>query len=349
MEAKVIGDISELEVGQQYVDIGGAKVALPYGENITILEGGKFTYADVIEMISYPLIDMITSSPLAMDVINAMRITSPKEFMFKLIGCERGTVIVTAIITIFIGIIIHVVIKLLVGSNSSNDVKDNENDDDDVKESPRDFTIDQLREYDGKEDRPIYIALKGEVFDVTSAKDFYGEGSGYHCFAGREASRAMAKLSFEEAELSNLDLTDLGSFERNQLDEWYEKFKYYRNYPIIGRVSTPAKNLKLKRSDLASFKGLQEVPVGRVDAPIYVGINGKVLDVSYGGKEYYGEGGPYFVFAGIDASRALAKMSFQPDDLTSYDLSDLTPDQKKTLDDWDKRLSSKYPIVGTIV
>jgi hypothetical protein len=30
----------------------------------------------------------------------------------------------------------------------------------------------------------------------------------------------------------------------------------------------------------------------------YVGINGKVIDVSYGGKEMYGKGGPYFLFAG---------------------------------------------------
>jgi len=217
------------------------------------------------------------------------------------------------------------------------------------KQIPRAFTIEQLREFDGKDDRPIYVALKGDVFDVSTAKDFYGEGSGYHCFAGREASRAMAKLSFEESELSNLDLSDLGSFEKNQLDEWYDKFKHYKNYPIVGRVSSPAKNLKLTVSELAAYKGLQEVPVGRVDAPIYVGIKGKILDVSYGGKEYYGEGGPYFVFAGIDASRALAKMSFQTEDVTSSDLSDLTTEQKKTLDDWDKRLSSKYPLVGSII
>jgi hypothetical protein len=31
---------------------------------------------------------------------------------------------------------------------------------------------------------------------------------------------------------------------------------------------------------------------------ICIGINGKVIDVSYGGKEMYGKGGPYFLFAG---------------------------------------------------
>ena len=47
----------------------------------------------------------------------------------------------------------------------------------------RDFTIEQLRENNGLNEKPIYIALNGEVYDVTSAKDFYGEGNSYHCFA----------------------------------------------------------------------------------------------------------------------------------------------------------------------
>ena len=42
----------------------------------------------------------------------------------------------------------------------------------------RDFTIDQLREFDGKNGKPIYISLKFEVFDVSSAAGYYGEGAG---------------------------------------------------------------------------------------------------------------------------------------------------------------------------
>ena len=42
----------------------------------------------------------------------------------------------------------------------------------------RDFTIEQLRDFDGQNEKPIYIALKGDVFDVSSAQQFYGEGSG---------------------------------------------------------------------------------------------------------------------------------------------------------------------------
>lgn len=175
--------------------------------------------------------------------------------------------------------------------------------------------------------------------------------SRYHCFAGREASRAMAKLSFEEAELSSTRLDDLGAFERSNLDDWVEKFKHYKSYPVVGRVSVPPTGLKLTREELKAFKGDQEVPAGRVDAPTYMAIKGKIIDVSYGGKKMYGKDGPYHLFAGIDASRALGKMSFQPEDLNSSDLSDLSTTQQKTLSDWEAKFieQRKYPVVGTLV
>ena len=47
------------------------------------------------------------------------------------------------------------------------------------------FRCAELAYYDGTEDRPIYIAADGFVFDVSSGRDFYGPGAGYHPFAGR--------------------------------------------------------------------------------------------------------------------------------------------------------------------
>lgn len=82
-----------------------------------------------------------------------------------------------------------------------------------------------------------------------------------------------------------------------------------------------------------------------------LGINGKVLDVSYGGVEMYGVDGPYAIFAGIDASRALAKMSFKPEDVNSRNIEDLSEAERKVLQDWEKKYIEvkKYPIIGEIV
>lgn len=230
------------------------------------------------------------------------------------------------------------------------------------KITPRDFTIEQLREFNGVDNPKIYIAMKGEVYDVTKAADYYGPEGTYNCFAGRDASRAMAKLSFEESELGNPRIDDLGPFERDVLEQWVEKFKFYKGYPVVGKISTPKRDRIFTRDELKLYRGIppsdipegqsqSHIPADRVDSEILVAVKGNVYDVSYGGTEHYGPGGSYHLFAGIDASRALAKMSFDSSDVNSSDLSDLTEEQLKILDDWEAKFQMKkrYPIIGRLV
>lgn len=277
-----------------------------------------------------------------------------KAFDTFLFNLKKGDT--EALLTAGISLILALTIAYYVGSQlfstSETHQSTSKETEEEEKEPPRDFTMEQLRENDGLNGKPIYIALRGEVYDVSTASDFYGEGSGYHCFAGREASRAMARLSFEEEDLANPRVDDLGPFERSTLDDWIQKFKYYKCYPVVGRVSAPPAPRDFKREELLAFSGTQtEVPEGRVDAPIYLAINGTVLDVSYGGKAMYGPGGPYNIFAGKDASRALAKMSFQAEDVNGRYLGDLTEEQRVVLKDWEVKFveKKKYPVVGRIV
>lgn len=54
----------------------------------------------------------------------------------------------------------------------------------------QDFTLEQLRHYDGvKSNGRILIAILNKVFDVSRSADFYGPGGPYSAFAGRDASR----------------------------------------------------------------------------------------------------------------------------------------------------------------
>lgn len=62
---------------------------------------------------------------------------------------------------------------------------------------------------------------------------------------------------------------------------------------------------------------------------------------------FYGPGGPYALFAGKDASRALAKMSFEDKDLTG-DISGLGPFELEALQDWEYKFMTKYVKVGTV-
>ena len=81
--------------------------------------------------------------------------------------------------------------------------------------------------------------------------------------------------------------------------------------------------------------------------PILLAAKGVVYDVTRG-RDFYGAGGAYNLFTGRDCSRALAKMSLDPVDVTE-DVSDLTADELKVLDDWVVKLESKYPAVGRVV
>ncbi|KAI8478832.1 hypothetical protein Bbelb_434300 [Branchiostoma belcheri] len=98
------------------------------------------------------------------------------------------------------------------------------------------FTKEDIARYSGEdESQPIYMAVKGVVFDVTSGKDFYGKGGGYNALAGKDCTRAVAKWSLEPEDL-NSDISDLTEDQLKSLDEVY-KGVYLAKYPVVGYMS----------------------------------------------------------------------------------------------------------------
>ncbi|XP_055226949.1 neudesin isoform X2 [Gorilla gorilla gorilla] len=83
-----------------------------------------------------------------------------------------------------------------------------------------------------KEDQPIYLAVKGVVFDVTSGKEFYGRGAPYNALTGKDSTRGVAKMSLDPADLTH-DTTGLTAKELEALDEVFTKV-YKAKYPIVG-------------------------------------------------------------------------------------------------------------------
>lgn len=86
---------------------------------------------------------------------------------------------------------------------------------------------------------------------------------------------------------------------------------------------------------------------------IYIAVKGNVYDVSKG-RSFYGPSGPYSNFAGNDASRGLALNSFEIEHIKRWDepiddLSGLTEDELKSLDNWENMFKGKYPFVGTLI
>lgn len=70
-----------------------------------------------------------------------------------------------------------------------------------------------------------------------------------------------------------------------------------------------------------------------------------MFDVT-GNKAYSPEGG-YRIFAGHDASRALAKTSLEQSDVRP-EWEDLSDAEKKTLNEWEVFFSKRYNVVGKV-
>jgi len=96
------------------------------------------------------------------------------------------------------------------------------------------LTSQQLKEFDGSNpSKAIYISIKSTIYDVSAAGNFYGPGGPYAIFAGREASRALAKMSQKEEDV-NGEIADLSEKEIGVLEDWEKKFQ--AKYPVVGRL-----------------------------------------------------------------------------------------------------------------
>lgn len=60
--------------------------------------------------------------------------------------------------------------------------------------STKPITKAELAECDGSNpDKPVYVAIKGDVFDVTEKKQMYGPGASYNVFAGKDGSFGLGE------------------------------------------------------------------------------------------------------------------------------------------------------------
>ena len=103
----------------------------------------------------------------------------------------------------------------------------------------KNLTLKELRNFNGVSKDKIYVAINGKIFDVSSAKTYYGPKGAYSSLAGRDASRAFATFSLEELtvirdETELDDLSDLNPLQLDSLQEW--EIQFIEKYTCVGKL-----------------------------------------------------------------------------------------------------------------
>lgn len=117
------------------------------------------------------------------------------------------------------------------------------------------LTLDQLAQYDGTiAGNPIYIAINGSVFDVSSSAHIYGPQGSYKMFSGRDCARAFCTGCFNKPDELTYDLRGLEDVECDvEINKWLKFFENHGKYwyvgtvshdPIIGDPPTPCTHIK---------------------------------------------------------------------------------------------------------
>eukprot|EP00977_Amphora_coffeiformis_P025906 scaffold22994_cov145-Amphora_coffeaeformis.AAC.1 len=95
---------------------------------------------------------------------------------------------------------------------------------------------------------PIYVGIGYDVFDVSfGGTPLYGPtggGGGYHCLAGKNATRALATMNLAEAvnasdtttTTTTQILQELTDKQRQTLQHWSMTFRDTKEYPIVGKL-----------------------------------------------------------------------------------------------------------------
>ena len=96
-------------------------------------------------------------------------------------------------------------------------------------------TPEELRRHDGIQEPTLWLAILGEVFDVTKGERHYGAGGGYAGFVGVDGTRAFHTGHFNTAEGLTPDVSGLPDGALLALREWADF--YAREYARVGRLA----------------------------------------------------------------------------------------------------------------
>merc|ERR1740130_2272454 len=96
------------------------------------------------------------------------------------------------------------------------------------------FTSEELAVHDASH-KHIFLAILGEVYNVTKGKQYYGTGEGYAGFAGCDGSRSFVTGNFSKEEISD-SLDGFTPEEVAGVVGWRDFYRNEDKYTFIGKL-----------------------------------------------------------------------------------------------------------------
>jgi len=96
----------------------------------------------------------------------------------------------------------------------------------------RDYTLQELQALKAN-GGSLLVAVRGDVYDVSGSSSMFGPEQPFHVYVGADCSRALAKMSFDPADL-NKSLDGLAAAELSNLEDWVQSFA--QKYECVGRL-----------------------------------------------------------------------------------------------------------------
>jgi hypothetical protein len=105
---------------------------------------------------------------------------------------------------------------------------------------PSDFTmtLEELSEMNGAtQSTPVYVSVRGLIFDVSAGRDVYGPGKSYHPLVAKEATAMYATGCLGEDDCKDKMATyvitpeDIG-----EVEKWVDFYANHEKYTYVGRL-----------------------------------------------------------------------------------------------------------------
>eukprot|EP00730_Choanoeca_flexa_P015527 TRINITY_DN7148_c0_g1_i2.p1 TRINITY_DN7148_c0_g1~~TRINITY_DN7148_c0_g1_i2.p1 ORF type:complete len:304 (+),score=64.08 TRINITY_DN7148_c0_g1_i2:3-914(+) len=105
-------------------------------------------------------------------------------------------------------------------------------------ESTRILSSGELAQYDGIKQSKVYLAVLGEVYDVTQGPDYYGPDteSEYRFFAAKDASRAFSSGEFHDTDSPPHVVDGLTDEQLHTVEFWRKFYQDADKYTRVGVV-----------------------------------------------------------------------------------------------------------------